>query len=99
MVLTKSPREYNNGVAKVADQIDSTLARGVIKNDHPVWNCTVTDVWVFAEIFQSECARDSSQPYGEVPPNLPYGRQDAVLEEVFHLISHVGYGCAYPEVW
>lgn len=99
MVLMRSSQEYEEGVAKVADQIDSTLAHGVIKNDHPIWNCSVRGVWVIAEIFQDECARDATEAYGEVPPKVPYGRWDAVWEEVFHLITHVGYGCAHPEVW
>lgn len=99
MLLTRTHTEYENGVAQVADQINSTLQGGVIKNDHPFWNCSVTEVWTIAEIFQEELAGDAVKPYGAVPPGPPYGRWDAVWEEIFHLITHVGYGCADPDVW
>merc|ERR1719499_1742509 len=94
MVLTKTEREWDHGVARIADRINSTLKHGVIKNDHPIWNCSVSDVWVVAEEFEEETPHDSSEPYGQVPPGPPWGRDDAVWEEVFHLISHVGYGCS-----
>merc|ERR1712196_12402 len=48
MVLTKTEKEYNDGIGSIADKIDTTLKNGVIKNDHPVWNCSVMDVWVVA---------------------------------------------------
>merc|ERR1712166_724802 len=96
MVLCKTEREYDHGIAKVADQINSTLENGVIKNDHPIWNCSVTNVWTIAEIFEEETPHDATKPYGEVPPGPPYGRDDSTWEEVFHLITHTGYGCARP---
>jgi len=99
MVLAKSEEEYDRGIGTVADKVRTTLEHGVIKNDHPVWNCSVSDVWVVAEEFQEETPRDATHPYGKVPPGPAYGRDDAGWEEVFHLITHVGYGCAHPEVF
>merc|ERR1711933_469838 len=69
------------------------------KNDSPLWNCSISGAWVISELFESEMARDAELPYGEVPPGLPYGRDDASWEEIFHLITHTGFASAWPKTW
>ncbi|CAE7372464.1 Psma1 [Symbiodinium natans] len=61
------------------------LESEVIKNDNPGWNCSVRGVFVFSELFQTETRRKDGE--------------DAAWEEILHLITHVGYGCAFPERW
>ena len=96
VLLTATPDEYDDGVGQVGDHIAATLWHGVIKNDIPIWNCTVADVWVYVEIFETEVAR-SPKASAETAPDFREWR--ATWEELFHLITHVGLGCAYPEVW
>ena len=91
--------EWEEGIGILAN--DPDLSSGVIKNDLPTWNCDLDEeVWVLAELFQSEMPASGASdepwapPYTEGPP---YGREDASWEEIIHLISHVGLGCADPE--
>jgi hypothetical protein len=93
--------EWEEGIGILAN--DPDLSSGVIKNDLPTWNCDLDEeVWVLAELFQSEMPASGASdepwapPYTEGPP---YGREDASWEEIIHLISHVGLGCADPERW
>jgi hypothetical protein len=103
VVASASDEDYENGLGQIADNLKT-----IIKNDDPKWNCSVTDVWVFSDVIQaskmgneygSTAARDSTKPLGNFPPGPPYERDDACWEELFHLISNVGYGCAYPDLW
>eukprot|EP01052_Picozoa_sp_SAG31_P038243 SAG31_NODE_5072_length_2761_cov_3.337716_2_plen_361_part_00 len=93
--------EWEEGIGKLANNPD--LSSGVIKNDLPTWNCTLhEEVWVLAELFQTEMPAGGASDEPWDPPYVdrpPYGRKDGSWEEIIHLISHVGLGCADPERW
>ncbi|CAE7189904.1 Psma1 [Symbiodinium necroappetens] len=91
--VTRQLQEHQALILILADEDEYLAGAGaveglesnVIKNDNPRWNCSVRDVFVFSELFQTE----TGQTDGE----------DAAWEELLHLITHVGYGCAFPERW
>lgn len=105
VLLLRDSAEYKRGVGRVADY-GVGIGHGVIKNDQPAWNCTVSDVWVVVELFQSETIPDLTPSSWTFLPrrasSTPVGAsgvEDGAWEELFHLISHVGLGCADPEKW
>mmetsp|Transcript_109617 Transcript_109617/g.341624 ORF Transcript_109617/g.341624 Transcript_109617/m.341624 type:complete len:341 (-) Transcript_109617:161-1183(-) len=85
--LLGSESEYLDGVARVAEQGPRS---GIVKNDNPYWNCTVADAWVYSELFQSEMHREGHRPEGV---------DDVAWEELLHLVTHTGLGCAFPKKW
>eukprot|EP00439_Symbiodinium_sp_Y106_P021590 s6640_g2.t1 len=92
--VTRQLQEHQALILILADEDEYLAGAGaveglgskVIKNDNPSWNCSVRDVFVFSELFQTEtgCHEEG---------------EDAAWEELLHLITHVGYGCAFPERW
>jgi|EP01046_Picozoa_sp_COSAG06_P009055 hypothetical protein len=102
MCLLANEDEYEDGIGEIADGF--SLEFGVIKNDRPVWTCdSPEDVWVLAEVWQAElvppCEPDCDPPFAYQPDAPPYGRWDVAWEEVYHLVSHLGYGCGDPSRW
>ena len=49
--LLVDEEEWETGIGVLAN--DPDLSDGVVKNDLPSWDCSVDDVWVLAELFQS----------------------------------------------
>ncbi|CAE8715521.1 unnamed protein product [Polarella glacialis] len=96
VLLLRNKTEYELGPG----QVTGSLAHGVIKNDLPAWNCSVTDVWVIVELFQDELVPEAAQGFREQRLQAATdGREDATWEELIHLITHTGLGCAFPDRW